>query len=188
MTEDEKALEEKILALLLEKGLEVLVAESSTGGLILKRLSDPTGASGAILGGVVAYNNRLKERLLDVSKNTMIQFGAVSEPTAHEMANGVYACDYAPGECIRTTPARGRLALAETGITGPGGGSAEKPVGLVWLALTNGVTTWVRAHNFNPDHDRASIRGGFAYAALKFLRDYLEGSVGRDDEYERYAV
>ncbi len=114
-----------MVALLTERGLTLALGESCTGGLIGDLITDVAGSSRVFQGGIVAYANSAKERLLGVSSETLAQFGSVSEQTVTEMAQG----------------ARERLeadiGLAATGIAGPGGGTAEKPVGLVCLAAVD---------------------------------------------------
>lgn len=110
-------------ARLREKASTVGTAESCTGGLIASMLTDISGSSAYVMGGIVAYDNRIKQALLDVKEATLIEHGAVSEPVAAQMATG----------------ARQRLgvdfALSVTGIAGPGGGTEEKPVGLTYIGL-----------------------------------------------------
>jgi len=107
---------------LTEKHALVAVAESCTGGLIAKRITDVAGSSGWFERGLVVYSNRAKQDLLGLSPDLLTQFGAVSRECAEAMARGL----------LVMTPAH--WAVAVTGIAGPGGGSPEKPVGLVWLA------------------------------------------------------
>lgn len=105
------------------RGLTICTAESCTGGLIASRLTDIAGSSAYMLGGVVSYSNDAKMNLLKVKEQTLIDFGAVSEQTAGEMAQGARAllgADY---------------ALSVTGIAGPGGGTDTKPVGLTYIGL-----------------------------------------------------
>lgn len=96
-------------------------AESCTGGLLLSTLTDVPGSSAYVQGGVVVYSNAMKAKLLGVHEATLAAYGAVSEPVAREMATGALALLGA------------QMALSVTGIAGPGGGSAEKPVGLVYI-------------------------------------------------------
>ncbi len=98
------------------------VAESCTGGLVAKRITDVAGSSGWFERGLVVYSNRAKQDLLGISPDLLAQFGAVSRECAEAMARGL----------LVMTPAD--WAVAVTGIAGPGGGSPEKPVGLVWVA------------------------------------------------------
>lgn len=113
---------EILLKLLIDKGLTVSTAESCTGGAIASAITSIAGSSAAMLGGVVSYANSVKAGLLGVSESDLDTHGAVSQPVVEQMALG--AC--------RATGAR--CAMATSGIAGPGGGSAEKPVGTVWMA------------------------------------------------------
>ena len=108
--------------LLSEKQAFLAVAESCTGGLLAKRITDVAGSSGWFERGLVVYSNRSKQDLLGVPADLLAQFGAVSRECAEAMARGL----------LVMTPAH--WAVAVTGIAGPGGGSPEKPVGLIWLA------------------------------------------------------
>jgi len=109
--------------LLKQMGLTLSLAESCTGGLIAHRITNIPGSSNYFLGGVVAYSNEAKEKIVGVPHETLLRYGAVSEESARAMAEGarrLLASD---------------LALAVTGIAGPTGGTPEKPVGLVYIAL-----------------------------------------------------
>ena len=140
-------------------GISLATAESCTGGLIGVRLTDIPGSSEVYLGGVVCYSNRLKTELLGVPSAVIEEHGAVSEAVVRAMAEG----------------ARHRLgadlAAAVTGIAGPGGGTPEKPVGTVWLALADAAGTVARSSMFTGS--RREIRGRAAQAALWILRNRL---------------
>lgn len=115
--------EERLGRLLREATLTISVAESCTGGLLAGRITDVPGSSGYFLGGIVSYQNEIKERMLRVSRETLATHGAVSQETAEAMARGcreLFASD---------------IAVAVTGIAGPGGGTPEKPVGLTYVAV-----------------------------------------------------
>ena len=146
-------------------GRTLAVAESCTGGLLAKRLTDPAGASDFFLGGVVAYANEVKVAQLGVLPGTLDAHGAVSEATAVEMARG----------------ARQRFgadaALAITGVAGPGGGSEEKPVGLVFIAAA--VDEEIEARRYHFGGDRDEIRGRSAQAALALLWTMLTAEAVR---------
>jgi len=122
---DDATMEAVVGNLLRTRGLRLATAESCTGGLIGNRITDVPGSSDYYVGGVVAYSNSLKQSLLGVSKTTLAMFGAVSEETAIEMASGARKATGA------------ELAVATTGIAGPTGGTVEKPVGTVAIALAS---------------------------------------------------
>jgi len=141
------------------------VAESCTGGLVAKRMTDLEGASDVFLGGVVAYANDVKTRQLGVDPSALAAHGAVSEVVARAMAEGV----------ARRFGADAGVGI--TGIAGPGGGTEEKPVGTVWLAAACDGNVVARQERF--PGDRRSIRERAAQAALFLLLGLLEGrSVG----------
>ena len=120
---DVKSLQNALVTKLGEKKLKLATAESCTGGLVGKRITEMAGSSSVYLGGVVAYDNSVKIKLLGVKESTLEQFGAVSEQTAIEMAEGAaknLAAD---------------IGISTTGIAGPDGGSDEKPVGLVYVGI-----------------------------------------------------
>jgi nicotinamide-nucleotide amidase len=162
-------LEERVADFLTARHLTLVTAESCTGGLVGHRLSNVSGSSSYYLGGVVAYSNRLKEQLLGVSSQTLAAHGAVSEETAREMARG----------------ARQRLdadlALAVTGIAGPTGGSRQKPVGLVYVALSSPTAEICRRHMFHGG--RLDIKEQSAGAVLRLLLAHLEGREDRMVEF-----
>ena len=126
----EKSLEESVVELLAQKKMTVTTAESCTGGLIAGTLVNVAGASDVLNEGYVTYSNEAKERLVGVKHETLEEYGAVSEQTAREMAEGA------------AKAAGADAALSATGIAGPGGGTEEKPVGLVCIGCyVNGETT-----------------------------------------------
>ena len=154
--EGDRAMPSAVADLLRSRGQTLATAESCTGGLIGKLLTDVAGSSEIYLGGVVSYANRVKAGLLDVSEQALGEFGAVSEAVAGEMARGC----------------RERLgadwAVSTTGIAGPGGGSEEKPVGLVYIGLAGPGVDAVQRHVF--PGDRETIRLRSALAALNCVR------------------
>jgi PncC family amidohydrolase len=163
MTSTERPLEVQVGERLTARGLTIALAESSTGGLIAKRLTDISGSSAYVMGGVVAYANAVKQQLLDVSEQTLIDHGAVSEPVARQMAEGarhLFGTD---------------LAISVTGIAGPTGATATKPVGLHYVGLSTANGTWVR--RFVWDGDRAHNRASTADAAFRLVLDYLDGKL-----------
>ena len=116
-------LEEEIGKRLIERKMTVSTAESCTGGGIAARLTSVPGSSEYVKGGIVAYSNEVKVNLLDVSMETLHQVGAVSRETVIQMAKG--AMKRLKTDC----------AIATSGIAGPGGGTPEKPVGTIWMAV-----------------------------------------------------
>jgi nicotinamide-nucleotide amidase len=132
-------LEEIVGDMLSERGYTIATAESCTGGLIGHRLTNVPGSSTYFLGGVISYSNDMKMKTLGIQENTLQEFGAVSKQTATEMAHG--ARDFFGSD----------LAIAVTGIAGPGGGTAEKPVGLVYITLVHNDTVWAKKFKFFTD-------------------------------------
>ena len=151
--------------LLRAKKLTLSLAESCTGGLLGKRLTDMSGASDYFTTGFVTYANEAKQEFLGVSETTLAQYGAVSEETVREMAIGAKRA------------AKTDVAVAITGIAGPTGGTDEKPVGLVWSAVAMGDV--VRTRSFVMPGDRNEVRERAAQMALALLYDMLV-SPGRD--------
>lgn len=160
-TRDDRSFEEVVGQMLKDSKRTIALAESCTGGLIAKRLTDISGSSAYFEGAFVSYSNRWKEKLLGVSSQTLIEHGAVSEQTAREMAENV------------RKKARTDIGLSATGIAGPTGGMPEKPVGLLYMALSDGKTTTARKFNFRGD--REWIRYRASQAALNMIREYLLG-------------
>ncbi len=154
---DGSSLPEVVGDMLRKKGLKLAVAESCTGGLIGRMITDVAGSSDYFAGGVVAYLNNLKMKLLNVPESILREHGAVSEECAAAMAEGVRA---ATGVDV---------GLAVTGIAGPTGGAPEKPVGTVYIACSTKTGTEVRGGAW-PRGDREQIRLLSAYAALDMVR------------------
>ena len=153
---DDEEIEQVVVKLLAQRKKTLALAESCTGGLIASRLTDVPGASEVFLGGVVSYANAAKEKLLGVRAETLAAHGAVSEAVAREMAVGArekFGAD---------------LALAVTGIAGPAGGTAEKPVGTVFIALA--TASGVEVKKFLNVWDRATFKQVTATQALEWLR------------------
>ena len=159
---DVPSLEGAVLALLKEKGLTFGCAESCTGGLIAKRITDLPGASAAFRGGVVSYATEVKHTVLGVDQALLDQYGAVSAPVAAAMAEGarrVLGCD---------------VAVASTGVAGPEADERGNPVGLVYLALAAPEGVWVRKTQQNL-RERPRIRHIAASHAFDLARRYLSG-------------
>ncbi len=145
-------------------GLTVATAESCTGGLLAGLLTEVPGSSAVLERGFVTYSNAAKIEMLGVPADLIAQFGAVSAPVAGAMAEGAIAFS------------RAHIAVSITGIAGPGGGSADKPVGLVHFARAErGGVTQRREMRFN-DHGRASIRRAAMDYALKLLEERIASS------------
>jgi nicotinamide-nucleotide amidase len=132
------------------------IAESCTGGMLSARLTDIPGSSGFLLGGVVSYNNRVKQDLLAVPADMIKRHGAVSSEVAGAMAAGAR----------RQTGAS--VGLSITGIAGPGGATPQKPVGLVFIGLSKGKRTQVQEFHFTGSRD--AIRQRSVIASLDWLR------------------
>lgn len=159
---DGRSLERTVGELLAARGWRVALAESCTGGLVTTRLTDVAGSSAWVDRAVVSYSNAAKVDALGVPEVLIATHGAVSEPVAAAMAEGV------------RRRAGVDLAVAITGIAGPGGGSEEKPVGLVCFAVTGARGTEVRTSRFTGD--RAVVRSLAATTALDLLRRYAIAS------------
>lgn len=159
MVADPGPLEERIGQLLRNKGLKLAVAESCTGGLVADRLTDVPGSSDYFLGGIVAYAYEAKVALLGVSWETLRAHGAVSRETVLEMARGA-----------RETLAAD-VAIAVSGIAGPGGGLPNKPVGTTWLGLS--ARGEQRSLLLQLRGDRRANKMGATEGALGFLHQFL---------------
>lgn len=155
----EKTLEETVVELLSEKQLHVTTAESCTGGLIAGTLVNAAGASAVLNEGYVTYSNEAKERLLGVSHKTLETYGAVSEQTAKEMAKGA------------AKAANAEAALSATGIAGPGGGTEDKPVGLVYIGCYLNGNITVKECRFHGN--RMENRVHTVETALEMLKEAL---------------
>jgi PncC family amidohydrolase len=154
-------------ASLAEKKLTLSVAESCTGGLIANRLTDISGSSVYFERGLVTYSNESKIQLLGVPSDIIEKHGAVSEETARPMAEGVRKL------------AGTDLGLSSTGIAGPTGGSPEKPVGTVYVALADTNRTICRHFAFR--WDRIRNKQVSTEAALMMLHQYLQGKTQHDE-------
>lgn len=141
--------------------LTVATAESCTGGMLAAALTDVPGSSDVFGWGLVTYSNEAKAQLLGVSRDTLAEYGAVSPQTAAEMAFGLLRLSCAD------------VALATTGIAGPGGGSAEKPVGLVYIACGSDNNIEVKRCMFGGERD--AVRRQTVAEALSMLERFLEG-------------
>jgi nicotinamide-nucleotide amidase len=142
-----------------ELGYTIAVAESCTGGLLGARLTSIPGSSDVVLGGVIAYANQVKIALLGVDEGDLAKHGAVSEPVARQMAEGVRAR-------LGST-----IGISITGVAGPGGGTPEKPVGMVWIA--GALPEGTRALQLKLIGDREEIRRRATQSSLELVRRAL---------------
>ncbi|MGO7337949.1 CinA family protein [Rhizobium leguminosarum] len=142
-------------------GLMVSTAESCTGGLIAGALTEISGSSAVVDRGFVTYTNSAKIEMLGVQPETLLRFGAVSEETARQMVHGAL---------FRS---RAEIAVAVTGIAGPGGGSAEKPVGLVHLTARSRAGTLIHRKMLYGDIGRSEVRLATIRTALEMVRSLL---------------
>ena len=159
---EELALAEAVLTACRAAGLHIATAESCTGGLIAGALTAIAGSSDVVDRGFVTYSNAAKTAMLGVPAASIAASGAVSEPVARAMAEGALAHSDAD------------LAVAVTGIAGPGGGSDGKPVGLVWFGLAHKGRATLTTHAVFPG-DRADVRRATVQGALTLLRDAARG-------------
>ena len=148
-------LEARVIEALRASALTLAVAESCTGGGLGETVTRVPGASTVFLGGVIAYADAVKRRLLGVDAECLKRHGAVLRPTARAMAEGV------------RRRLRADFGLAITGIAGPGGGTSRRAVGLVWIALATPERTIAWRHRFSGG--RAAVRRAARYAALEHL-------------------
>lgn len=156
------SIEKQTVELLKSKKLKLATAESCTGGLISKRITDVSGSSEVFEGGVVCYSNRFKENVLGVFPETLKKYGAVSRETAREMVKGVLSLTKAD------------IAVAVTGIAGPSSDDTNKPVGLVYIAVSDGKSTIVKKllNNFTGDV-REQNRSISADTALEMIMEAI---------------
>jgi nicotinamide-nucleotide amidase len=157
----DEPLEQRVLDRMRARGLTIAVAESCTGGLLAKRLTDQPGSSDVVLGGVVAYANSVKQSVLDVSGAELEAHGAVSANVAEAMARGA------------RTHLRADLAISVTGVAGPSGGTSDKPVGTVWFGIADATGT-TSVHKKFPDFGRERIREMTAATALRLVLEHVE--------------
>ena len=155
-TDSDVTLEEAVLHILRENGWKLSTAESCTGGLLGGRLTAAAGASEVYRGGFITYSNKAKRKFLGVDKETLQRFGAVSQETALEMALGA------------AQRAKTEVSVSVTGIAGPGGGTDEKPVGLVYIGCC--VKGHAAAREYRFDGNRAIVRESAVSAALTLVR------------------
>ena len=151
---------EQLLEALIEKGMTISTAESCTGGMTAASITDLPGASACFETGFITYSNAAKMRLLGVNEATLVQYGAVSEQTVREMCEGARRVSGAS------------IAVALTGIAGPGGGTADKPVGLVYIGVSGAQGTAAERLMFGGG--RGEVRRRAAEYALEMALRYIE--------------
>lgn len=158
-----KNISEAVLELYRQRGQMLATAESCTGGLVAGALTDVAGSSDVVERGFVTYSNEAKNQMLGVPMNLIETHGAVSEPVARAMAEGAVANSGAD------------VAVSITGVAGPGGGTAEKPVGLVHFATAEAGETTHADHRIF-DGDRAAVRAQAVDHALSLLQSRADAS------------
>jgi nicotinamide-nucleotide amidase len=162
MNNDSVALVQELADRLLKQQHKVCTAESCTGGLIAKTLTDLTGSSDWFERGFVTYSNQAKNEMLAVPESLIEDYGAVSEAVATAIASGA----------LRHS--RADFSIAVTGVAGPGGGSDDKPVGTVWIASASAEQIIARRYQF--DGDRQAVRVATMQTAIELLLDLVESS------------
>ena len=154
-------IEEKIAKILIDKNLTIATTESCTGGLLSSKLTDVSGSSAFVHLNFVTYSNEAKHKILGVSDETLEKFGAVSEQCSIEMAKGLHNVTHAD------------ICVSTTGIAGPTGGTAEKPVGLMYST----IYTKNKMESFkvllSPDLERIKMKEAFAQAVLEKVYSFL---------------
>ncbi|WP_152048208.1 CinA family protein [Aureimonas psammosilenae] len=156
MTKETSVLASRLVALLIERKLVIATAESCTGGMIAAALTDIPGSSAILDRGFVTYSNAAKTEMIGVPADLILRHGAVSAEVAVAMAEGALACSKAD------------LAVAVTGVAGPGGGSTEKPVGLVHFGIASRTGTRHAVQSFGP-LSREEIRLRSVHFALSLI-------------------
>ena len=157
---DDDTLPKKVVEYLKDKNLKIAFCESCTGGYISKTITDVPGASDVFDCGMVTYSNEIKARLAGVSPIALKNNGAVSEEVATQMAKGI------------RTLAKADIGISVTGIAGPGGGTEEKPVGLVYMGISTKNTTVTKKLNFRGNREK--IRLSTVNAVMSTLIEYLK--------------
>ena len=153
--------EEKIAKILFDNSMIISTAESCTGGLLSSRLTDISGSSRYVKCNFVTYSNDMKHSLLGVNQDTLEKFGAVSKECAVEMAEGLHSRTNAD------------VVVCTTGIAGPTGGSPNKPVGLIYVAIKSKYKAVVQEFRLNPRYKRTKMKYRFTQVALEMLLDFL---------------
>lgn len=154
-------IEEKIAKILIDKNLTIATTESCTGGLLSSKLTDVSGSSAFVHLNFVTYSNEAKHKILGVSDETLEKFGAVSEECSIEMAKGLHNVTHAD------------ICVSTTGIAGPTGGTAEKPVGLMYSTIYTKNKTESFKVLLSPDLERIKMKEAFAQAVLEKVYSFL---------------
>ncbi|MBQ3038137.1 MAG: nicotinamide-nucleotide amidohydrolase family protein [Clostridia bacterium] len=158
--EEEQSLPQAVVEMLIKKGLTISAAESCTGGMFAKMITDISGSSAVLNESYVTYANEAKTKILGVKSETLEKYGAVSEQTAYEMAQGLYKVSQAD------------VCVCFTGIAGPGGGTKEKPVGLVYVGLC--IKGRVEVIKLNLKGSRDEIRNGACLEIFDKIRKKVQ--------------
>ncbi|MBD3289023.1 nicotinamide-nucleotide amidohydrolase family protein [candidate division KSB1 bacterium] len=153
---------EEFVKFLIQNKITISTAESCTGGIIAKQITDVPGASSVFLGSVVSYSDEMKIKMLNVKKETLQEFGSVSESTVREMLEGI--------DKITASD----IGIAISGIAGPGGGTEEKPVGTVFIGINIKGNINIRRMIFSGN--RNAIREKSAAYAINMVDDYIRKS------------
>lgn len=154
-------IEEQIARILFDNSMVISTAESCTGGLLSSRLTDISGSSRYTKCNFVTYSNDMKQALLGVKEDTLEKYGAVSKECAAEMAVGLHARTNAD------------VVICTTGIAGPTGGSPNKPVGLIYVAIKSKYKAVVQEFRLNPRFSRKKMKYKFTQVALEMLKEFL---------------
>ena len=154
-------IEEKIAKILIDKNLTIATTESCTGGLLSSKLTDVRGSSAFVHLNFVTYSNEAKHKILGVSNEILEKFGAVSEECSIEMAKGLHNVTHAD------------ICVSTTGIAGPTGGTAEKPVGLMYSTIYSKNKTESFKVLLSPDLERIKMKEAFAQAVLEKVYSFL---------------
>ena len=154
-------LEKSIARILFNNSLKLSVAESCTGGLLSSRLTDISGSSVYTKLNYVTYSNEAKNKILGVPVKILNEYGAVSRECARDMAEGLYEISDSD------------IVLCTTGIAGPTGGTENKPVGLLYVAIKNQMNIEIKEYKLNPKKQRVNMKYEFTQCALNQLLEFL---------------
>lgn len=158
---NDKPIVEEVASQLVKHGLKVSTAESCTSGLIASTLTSISGSSQYFWGSILAYDNKIKEKLLQVKTEDLLNFGAVSQPVVEQMAKSV---------CLQTGT---HFALSTSGVAGPTGGTKEKPVGTTWIGLSDGKQSWSECVRFRSNREK-NLEQAVTYALIMLLKKIKE--------------